>query len=91
MGGCGKGTLNLRCVISDDWISQLLLKAQEIAHKYKLKELYTDSELHNGENGTSGGKLRKEAARENSDKNYIFCTAAARDARLADLRHFQPI
>ncbi|KAF3640646.1 hypothetical protein FXO38_22042 [Capsicum annuum] len=40
MGGCGKGTLNLRCVISVNWISQLLVKAQEIATRYKLKEMH---------------------------------------------------
>ncbi|PHU21444.1 hypothetical protein BC332_06551 [Capsicum chinense] len=40
MGGCGKGTLNLRCIISANWISQLLVKAQEIATRYKLKEMH---------------------------------------------------
>ncbi|CAN4120712.1 unnamed protein product [Withania somnifera] len=94
MGGCGKGTLNLRYLFSDNWISQLLLKAKEIAQKFKLKEIHNDSELHyscsksKGENGTSGGKLRKAAARENSDDNYVFCPAAV-DTRRANLRHFR--
>ncbi|XP_055813827.1 lysine-specific demethylase JMJ29-like isoform X2 [Solanum dulcamara] len=94
MGGCGKGTLNLRCIFSENWISQLLLKAKEIAQKCKLKETHNDSELHyscsksKDENGTSGGKLRKAAGRENSDDNYVFCPAAV-DTRRANLRHFR--
>ncbi|MCD7460409.1 hypothetical protein HAX54_043504 [Datura stramonium] len=94
MGGCSKGTLNLRCIFSENWISQLLLKAKEIAQKCKLKEMNYESELHyscskyKGENDTSGGKLRKAAARENSDDNYVFCPAAV-DTRRANLRHFR--
>ncbi|XP_019247040.1 PREDICTED: lysine-specific demethylase JMJ25-like isoform X1 [Nicotiana attenuata] len=94
MGGCSKGTLNLRCIYSENWMSQLLLKAKEIAQKCKLKEIYNDSELHcscsksKGANDTSGGKLRKAAARENSDDNYVFCPAVG-DARHANLKHFQ--
>ncbi|WMV48200.1 hypothetical protein MTR67_041585 [Solanum verrucosum] len=94
MGGCSNGTLNLRCIFSENWISQLLLKAKEISQKCKVKEMYNDSELHyscsksNGENGTYGGKLRKAAARESSDDNYVFCPAAV-DTRSANLRHFR--
>lgn len=94
MGGCCNGTLNLRCIFSENWISQLLLKAKEISQKCKVKEMYNDSELHyscsksKGENGTSGGKLRKAAARESSDDNYVFCPAAV-DTRRANLRHFR--
>ncbi|KAM3356871.1 putative protein isoform X1 [Capsicum galapagoense] len=94
MGGCGKGTLHLRCIFSENWISQLLLKAKEIAQKCKLKEMHHDSELHcscsksKGDNGVSGGKLRKAAAQENSDDNYVFCPAAV-DTRRANLRHFR--
>ncbi|XP_069145737.1 lysine-specific demethylase JMJ29-like [Solanum lycopersicum] len=94
MGGCCNGTLNLRCIFSENWISQLLLKAKEISQKCKVKEMYNDSELHyscsksKGENGTSGSKLRKAAARESSDDNYVFCPAAV-DTRRANLRHFR--
>ncbi|KAM3249549.1 hypothetical protein P3L10_011319 [Capsicum annuum] len=94
MGGCSKGTLHLRCIFSENWISQLLLKAKEIAQKCKLKEMHHDSELHyscsksKDDNGVSGGKLRKAAARENSDDNYVFCPAAV-DTRRANLRHFR--
>ncbi|KAF3616374.1 putative receptor-like protein kinase-like [Capsicum annuum] len=76
MGGRGKGTLHLRCIFSENWISQLLLKAKEIAQKCKPKEMHHDLELHyscsksKDDNGVSGGKLRKAAARENSDNNY---------------------
>ncbi|KAM3217364.1 hypothetical protein P3L10_026807 [Capsicum annuum] len=79
MGGRGKGTLHLRCIFSENWISQLLLKAKEIAQKCKPKEMHHDLELHyscsksKDDNGVSGGKLRKAAARENSDNNYVFC------------------
>ncbi|KAK4732735.1 hypothetical protein R3W88_025723 [Solanum pinnatisectum] len=94
MGGCSNRTLNLRCIFSENWISQLLLKAKEIYQKCKVKEAYNDSELHyscsksKGENGTYGGKLRKAAARESSDDNYVFCPAAV-DTRRANLRHFR--
>ncbi|KAM3327020.1 putative protein isoform X3 [Capsicum chacoense] len=56
--------------------------------------MHHDSELHcscsksKGDNGVSGGKLRKAAARENSDDNYVFCPAAV-DTRRANLRHFR--
>ncbi|KAK4356884.1 hypothetical protein RND71_022494 [Anisodus tanguticus] len=94
MRGCSKGTLNLRCIFSENWVSQLLLKAKEIARKCKLKEMHNNSELHyscsksKGENDTSDGKLRKAAARENSDDNYVCCPAAV-DTQRANLRHFR--
>ncbi|KAM3325360.1 hypothetical protein P3S67_000485 [Capsicum chacoense] len=79
MGGRGRGTLHLRCIFSENWISQLLLKEKERAQKCKPKEMHHDLELHyscsksKDDNGVSGGKLRKAAARENSDNNYVFC------------------
>ncbi|XP_060178737.1 lysine-specific demethylase JMJ26-like isoform X1 [Lycium barbarum] len=91
MGGCSKGTLKLRCIFSENWISQLLQKAKEIARKCKLKEMHNDSELHyscSKSKGANGGKLRKAAARANSDDNYVFCPAAV-DTRRANFRHFR--
>ncbi|XP_059292802.1 lysine-specific demethylase JMJ26-like isoform X3 [Lycium ferocissimum] len=90
MGGCSKGTLNLRRSFSENWISQLLLKAKEIAHKCtdNDSELHCSCSISKGANDISGGKLRKAAARENSDDNYVFCPAAV-DTRRANFRHFR--
>ncbi|XP_055811985.1 lysine-specific demethylase JMJ26-like [Solanum dulcamara] len=91
MEGCSEGTLTLRCLFSENWISELLRKAKEIAQKCNL---HIDSELHHscskskGESSTSGGKLRKASARENSGDNYVFCPAAV-DTQRPNSRHFQ--
>ncbi|MCD7460411.1 hypothetical protein HAX54_043506 [Datura stramonium] len=87
MGGCSKGTLNLRCIFSENWMSQLLLKAKEIAHKCELKETIMIQNLHYSRSKYKVTMillvaLRKATARENSDDNYVFCPAAVDTGKL---------
>uniref|UniRef100_M1CWG9 JmjC domain containing protein n=1 Tax=Solanum tuberosum TaxID=4113 RepID=M1CWG9_SOLTU len=91
MGGCSEGTLYLRCLFSELLIFELLLRAKEIAQKCNL---HIDSALDHcsskskGEPSTSGPKLRKAAARENSSDNYLF-TPAAVDIQSTNSMHFR--
>ncbi|KAH0635049.1 hypothetical protein KY284_037835 [Solanum tuberosum] len=91
MGGCSEGTLYLRCLFSELLIFELLLRAKEIAQKCNL---HIDSALNHcsskskGEPSTSGPKLRKAAARENSSDNYLFSPAAV-DIQSTNSMHFR--
>ncbi|XP_049406426.1 lysine-specific demethylase JMJ25-like [Solanum stenotomum] len=91
MGGCSEGTLYLRCLFSELLIFELLLRAKEIAQKCNL---HVDSALDHysskskGEPSTSGPKVRKAAARENSSDNYLFSPAAV-DIQSTNSMHFR--
>jgi len=91
MGGCSEGTLYLRCLFSELLIFELLLRAKEIAQKCNL---HIDSALDHysskskGEPSTSGPKVRKAAARENSSDNYLFSPAAV-DIQSTNSMHFR--
>ncbi|KAK6781173.1 hypothetical protein RDI58_023357 [Solanum bulbocastanum] len=91
MGGCSEGTLYLRCLFSEYLIFELLLRAKEIAQKCNL---HIDSALDHysskskGEPSTSGPKLCKAAARENSSDNYLFSPAAV-DIQSTNSMHFR--
>ncbi|XP_059656249.1 lysine-specific demethylase JMJ29-like isoform X2 [Cornus florida] len=94
MGGCGHGILELKCIFPEDWLSELLVKAEEIATTYKLKDV---PEIHDqrcscfnsmGEIDMDSGDLRKAASREDSSDNYLYCPTA-KDIEHGDLKHFQ--
>ncbi|KAF5445586.1 hypothetical protein F2P56_034629 [Juglans regia] len=94
MGGCGLGILELRCVFSENFISDLVKKAEEIARSCKLMDVAATSLQRClcfnsvGEVDFSNDRLRKAASREDSDDNYLYCPRA-QDIHQGDLKHFQ--
>ncbi|KAK7280613.1 hypothetical protein RJT34_25678 [Clitoria ternatea] len=92
--GCDHGFLELRSILGQHFITELVHKAKELAQAYTLQD-----EVHNPGNFCSCLKLngntddkysntRKAASREDSSDNYLYCPRAV-DLQHGDLRHFQ--
>jgi lysine-specific demethylase 3 len=88
-GGCGYFVLELKSLLEENTISDLLEKASSLVNKEGMLEVggsecscFTDS----GE--MSSGTSQKLACRENSSDNYIYCPNA-RDVQNGALDHFQ--
>lgn len=92
IGGCGCSLLELRCMFSENHISQLVKKAEEIVETHQRMHVSgTSAQLRCSSLGildATSNKLRKSASREGSDENYLFCPRA-KDVQLEDLKHFQ--
>ncbi|XP_060211678.1 lysine-specific demethylase JMJ25-like [Lycium barbarum] len=95
-GGCGKGILELKCLLSKSKypVSELLAKAEDIAKRCELEHM---PEISQGsclciqlvdETDMQKSKLRKALSPDNSDDNYLYCPAA-KDLQQEDLKHFQ--
>lgn len=93
LGGCGND-LELRCMFDENWVAELVIKAEEIAKVHNLEHMPESSEqmctCYNslGEIDTINNQLRKAASREDSSDNYLY-NPAAKDIRHGDLKHFQ--
>ncbi|XP_028767021.1 lysine-specific demethylase JMJ25 [Neltuma alba] len=96
-GGCGHSYLELRCIFPDDWISELVKKAENMAKAYNLDDARQTSnqcgscfELDGNNNNVGNENRIKAASREDpSDTdNYIYCPRAI-DLGLKDVKHFQ--
>ena len=93
-GGCGLGILELKCMFSENPVSELVRRAEEIAQTYNLMDVAaTRSQFCScsnfvGEVDLSNDKLRKAASREDSDDNYLYCPRS-QDIQNGDLNHFQ--
>lgn len=88
MGGCGEGILILKQVLPENWVSKLLVKAEELSELCKLKDMPETPAWSTCEFYTAKEKLRKAASREDSDDNYLYCLSAV-DIQAGDLKHFQ--
>uniref|UniRef100_A0A161XR68 JmjC domain-containing protein n=1 Tax=Daucus carota subsp. sativus TaxID=79200 RepID=A0A161XR68_DAUCS len=92
LGGCGKGILELKCIFDKDFVSNLLVAAEELSGKHKLF-LETpgqqcscfDSE---SEIGIDKMNLLKAASREGSSDHHLYCPTAVQ-LQANDLSHFQ--
>ncbi|KAH9707277.1 lysine-specific demethylase jmj25 [Citrus sinensis] len=93
LGGCGN-VLELRCTFDENWVAELLRKAEEIAKAHNLEDTPESSErvctCYNplGEIDMTNSELIKAASREDSTDNYLY-NPAAKDIRHGDLKHFQ--
>ncbi|CAL5368921.1 unnamed protein product [Camellia sinensis] len=93
-GGCGQGILELKCMFAEDWVSELLVKAEEIAKTYDLNDepesfpQWCPCSNEAGEIDVGSSNLRKASSREDSADNNLFCPTA-KDIQHEDLKHFQ--
>ncbi|XP_071912794.1 lysine-specific demethylase JMJ27-like isoform X1 [Coffea arabica] len=94
LGGCSQGFLELKCLISEIEISELLVRAEKMIKEFKLedapeisKKLCSCSKSADGLN-VSCGNLRKAASREDSQDNFLYCPKAV-ELQPEDLKHFQ--
>lgn len=88
-GGCGDSVLELKSLLEENIISDLLEKADSVVNNERMMEVggsKCSCSTNSGEmtNGTS----YKLACRENSSDNYIYCPNA-RDVQNGALDHFQ--
>ncbi|KAE9452472.1 hypothetical protein C3L33_15629, partial [Rhododendron williamsianum] len=94
--GCGSGILELRCMFSQKWVSDLVVKAEDLAKRHKLyheprgrkPQQWCSCFNSKGDIDLGSGKSRKAASRGNSSDNYLYWPDA-RDIKHGDLRHFQ--
>ncbi|KAL1805279.1 hypothetical protein ACET3Z_028347 [Daucus carota] len=90
VGGCGQGILELRSLLSEDWVPNLLVDAEELAKTLELELPKTQEEWCSCSTNVDSEKQksRKASSREDSDDNYLYCPNAA-DLKPEDLKHFQ--
>ncbi|KAF5728225.1 hypothetical protein HS088_TW21G00370 [Tripterygium wilfordii] len=91
---CGHGILELKSMFPENWVSELVRKADDVAKAYKLVDTVRLPGAPclcfeaNGDANLSNNKLLKAATREDSDDNYLYCPAS-KDIQHEDLKHFQ--
>lgn len=94
MGGCGHDHLELKCLFSDTWVSELKERVEKLVKTHKLTDLLGISANScscfkvNGDIDFDNKKLRRAAAREDSSDNYLYCPSES-DILQEDLVHFQ--
>ncbi|KAL2521985.1 Transcription factor jumonji (jmjC) domain-containing protein [Forsythia ovata] len=92
-GGCDHGTLELKCILGESWVSQLKKKVENFVARHGLADVSQVSKqcpcvkINEGIN-VKNEKLQKAASRRNSGDNYLFCPLAS-DIQLGELEHFQ--
>lgn len=92
MGGCGKGILRLKQVLPDNWLSNMLAKAEKAYEQYKLDDMPETPVKGSSCNelacdNIAEKKLRKAASRDNSNDNYLYSPSAT-DVESGDVEHF---
>lgn len=93
MGGCGKGILKLKQVLPDNWLSNMLVKAEKVYELYKLNDM-PETPVHRSPcyklacDTNAKKKLRKAASPDSSDNNCLFSPSAIH-IEAGDLKHFQ--
>lgn len=92
MGGCGQGVLELKQVLPDNWVLNMLAKAEQLYELYKLKDMPNMEQWCSCSNLSCDNIARKNiikaASRDNSDDNYLYSLSAV-DIQAGDLKHFQ--
>ncbi|XP_073296421.1 lysine-specific demethylase JMJ27-like isoform X2 [Primulina huaijiensis] len=92
-GGCGEGILEFECIFPDNWVSELLLKVEEIYRKHDLEKVPENFgqecsySKFVGENFDMD-KSRRVSSRGNLEDNFLY-NPSAKDLHYTDLKHFQ--
>ncbi|KAF6159769.1 hypothetical protein GIB67_030027 [Kingdonia uniflora] len=87
MGGCNIGLLELKSLLGDEWVSDLVQKAEKEDNSLKLPGQCSCFKSI-GEIDLDNNNLRKAACREGSSDNYLYCPRTG-DIKQSDLEHFQ--
>ncbi|KAI3468942.1 hypothetical protein Pfo_025605 [Paulownia fortunei] len=93
-GGCGQAVLELKSLLSEKLVSELLVEAKEIFDKQKLEcvpECFKKScscSKFLGQDDIMSQKSCKAASREDPCDNSLYCPTAV-DVKHEDLKHFQ--
>uniref|UniRef100_A0ACD5TB43 Uncharacterized protein n=1 Tax=Avena sativa TaxID=4498 RepID=A0ACD5TB43_AVESA len=88
-GGCGDSVLELKSLLKENVISDLLEKANSVANNEGMLEAGgSECSCFTDPGEMSSGTSQKLACRENSSDNYIYCPNA-RDVQNGALDHFQ--
>ncbi|XP_058068554.1 lysine-specific demethylase JMJ29-like [Magnolia sinica] len=88
MGGCRDSLLELKHILPRNWISDMEKKAKEVAAQSCEFIGVADTSLCSRYSSRSNKDLRKAAAREGSDDNYLYCPTSG-DIKDEGLEHFQ--
>ncbi|XP_058068617.1 lysine-specific demethylase JMJ29-like [Magnolia sinica] len=88
MGGCRDSLLELKHILPRNWISDMEKKAKEVAAQSCEFIGVADTSLCSCHSSRSNKDLRKAAAREGSDDNYVYCPTSG-DIKDEGLEHFQ--
>ncbi|KAA8515539.1 hypothetical protein F0562_018850 [Nyssa sinensis] len=84
MGGCGNCVLELRCLLPNDWISNLEAKAKDILRKCGTELTISTSKCHEVVT-----EKRRAASRDGSNDNYLYCPTSCDILKQEELHHFQ--
>lgn len=92
MGGCGQRVLKLKQVLPENWVSNMLAKAEELFELHRMKDMSKTEQWCSCSNlscdNITKEKFIKAASRDNSDDNYLYSPSAV-DIQARDLKHFQ--
>ena len=97
LGGCGEGILELKGIFPNDWVSNLLLRAEEFNLAQVTGGLNVNFQKcscakflsENVDGSVSSDTLRKAASRQDSSDNFLYCPTAKDLLQHDDLKHFQ--
>ncbi|KNA19484.1 hypothetical protein SOVF_061170 isoform B [Spinacia oleracea] len=88
--GCGGAVLELKSILSDGWVSELLKKAEQTVAKWEqeISACAPEECSCSASDVDRGSILQKCASRDGSKDNYLYCPDA-RDIQHGYLKHFQ--
>ncbi|KAG4119798.1 hypothetical protein ERO13_D11G102101v2 [Gossypium hirsutum] len=92
-GGCGASTLELRRVFKANWVTKLIINAEDITSRYKPPDVDFYMECSSCQNALDGNSnsssnVRHAANRKECCDNYLFCPNA-HDISDDESEHFQ--
>ncbi|XP_055961698.1 lysine-specific demethylase JMJ25-like isoform X10 [Mercurialis annua] len=90
---CGIGYLELKCLFSGNWVSELLKRAEDVSHAHELDLVKFPSKQcvcsnSHGDVDIGNSQLLKAASREESVDNFLYNPKAISITE-EDLNHFQ--
>ncbi|KAK8470680.1 hypothetical protein PHAVU_003G031500 [Phaseolus vulgaris] len=91
---CNHGFLELRSILGQHFISELVCKGKELLQAYKIQNVFKPSDSFcsclglDRNTDVRNSNMRKAASRDNLADNYLYCPKAV-DLQDKDLKHFQ--
>lgn len=91
---CNHGFLELRSILGQHFISELVCKGKELVQAYKIQNVFKPPDSFcsclglDRNTDVRNSNMRKAASRDNLADNYLYCPKAV-DLQDKDLNHFQ--